>query len=58
MGEGGKTSGAVLENLQGLGIIEEISSVGGYGYFVELYTLTASLSVYTKVMPYTWTFQA
>ena len=57
MGEGGKTSGAVLENVQGLGIIKEISSVGGYGYFWN-YTLTASLSVYTKVMPYIWTFQA
>jgi hypothetical protein len=46
MGEGGKTSGAVLENLQELRIIKEISSLGGYGYFLELHIDRKSVCIY------------
>ena len=46
MDEGRKTSGAVLENHQGLGIIKEISSVGGYGYFLELHINCKSVCIY------------
>jgi hypothetical protein len=46
MGEGGKTSGAVLENVQGLEIIKENSSVGGYGYFLVLHIDRKSVCIY------------
>ena len=46
MGEGGKTSGAVLENLQGLRIIKEICSVEGYGCFLELHIDRKCVCIY------------